>query len=206
MTGERILTPAKELSPAERSGSRSRSVRPGRLGALGLVGILAMGCVSLAGCGYRAGLELPSRWDDVGVEIFDNDGRDTLVPNLERDLHGELTAAVRRVVQGTLVDPSKADVVIRGRIIEYRRRQGIRTRDNRRLETGIRVRVRGELWERTGGDPEWVLLRHTVYTTHSGYLLEDRDEELDAQDRVLRNIADRLVLDLFAPEAYIPGP
>lgn len=157
----------------------------------------------LGACGYRAGLTLPEGWEAVGVEVFANDSRERLVRNLERDLQAEMAAAVRRLARVRLVAPEEADLVIRGRITDLRRRRGIRSPENELLETGVRIEVESELVERVAADGEPRVLGEARYATESGYRLEDPRLELDAQERVLRNIADRLVLDLLGPVAYV---
>jgi len=156
----------------------------------------------LGACGYRTGLTLPEGWAAIGVEVFANDSRERLVRNLERDLQAEMAAAVRRLARVRLVAPEEADLVIRGRITDLRRRRGIRSPENELLETGVRIEVESELVERVGdGEPR--VLGEARYATESGYRLEDPRLELDARERVLRNIADRLVLDLLGPVAYV---
>jgi hypothetical protein len=48
------------------------------------------------------------------------------------------------------------------------------------------------------------ILRETLVNDERGFLVEDPRGELDARALVLRNIADRLVLDLFGDLAYEP--
>ena len=155
------------------------------------------GLLLAAGCGYHSGLELEDSQASVGIEIFANDSESRLVTDLERDLHTAMTRAVARLVHAPIVAPEKADLVLRGRIVDYRRRSGIRDDDNVLLETGIRVEVEGELW-----NPSGKRLASAAYANHAGYVLSDPDGELGAQERVLANVAERLVLDLFASVAY----
>jgi hypothetical protein len=51
-------------------------------------------------------------------------------------------------------------------------------------------------------DQQDEVLRRVSVSDESGFRLEEPNGELDARDRVLRRIADRIVLELFAPLDY----
>lgn len=155
----------------------------------------------LGSCGYKSGLTIGHETRTVGIEIFDNSSRQRLVPNLERDLHRAMTNAVVEVLNATVVDPSEAQLVIRGSLVDFRRRSGIRNSDNELLETGIRIAVSAELFEVDSGAKE-TSLATTSYASRSGYVLSDSNGESAATARVLDNVAQWVVLDLFAPLAY----
>lgn len=163
--------------------------------------------LALAACGYRTGLTVPEGAKTVGVEFFGNDGP---LRDLEVELQSELAQSLERMAHLRLVDPLSADVVVRGRIIDYRRRGGIRSRDNKMLESGVRITVEAELLdpERRYDSAGKLLaprrLRGTRTSAESGFRLEEPDGERAARARVLRNLADRLALDLFAEVAYEP--
>jgi hypothetical protein len=166
---------------------------------------------SLAGCGYRTGFTVPEQ-RAVGVAIFDNVSRER---DLERELHAALTESVERLVDAPLVSPSSADLRIDGRITEYVRRSGIRSKDNVRLETGVRITVVADLIRPTvpsldsasGPMAEPVeVLRQVVVSEERGYLLEDPVGETRAREMVLRHIADRVVIELFADLAFPEEP
>jgi lipopolysaccharide assembly LptE-like protein len=185
-------------------------------------------CLALAACGYSTGLTIPQAPEPmlqvpapsvaqgaaepavpvgplrtVGVEFFANDSP---VRDLERDLQAALSRSVERLVRAPLISPKHSDVVLRGRILDYARRSGIRSPQNQLLETGVRIVVEGELARRPapGQDPAdpSLILRRTRFGTESGYRLLETQGEADARTRVLENLADRLVLDLFAPLDY----
>lgn len=164
-----------------------------------------LGLLLLAGCGYSTGFVLPEAEATVGVEFF---GNESPLRNLEADLHGYLTDSVSRLVHARLVAPDDADYVIRGTVRDFRRRKGIRSPDNVRFETGVRITARAQLLKR--GAPEDAQALDLVYdsrfTTQSGYLLEDPHGEADAIDRVLRNLADEVVLEMFSQLALQPAP
>ena len=163
-----------------------------------LLGVLA------PACGYRFGLTLPDRAETVAVEIFANDTR---LRDLERDFHQELTQSLSRRVSARLVSVREADLVVRGRLIDFSRRSGIRSTDNELLESGVLIAVEARLERRRPeGEPE--LLTSASHVAESGYLLDDprliggTESELEARERALRNLADRLVMELFEPVSY----
>jgi hypothetical protein len=165
--------------------------------------VLAGLALALLGCGYRAGFTIPEQ-KTVGVAIFGNTSKER---DVERDLHGALSEAVQRLVASPLVTPSTADYLIDGYVVEYARRSGIRSKDNVRLETGVRISVVAELVRQTGRAdgrepaPEDVVRRVTVFDER-GYLLADPLGESRARELVLRNLAERIVVELFADLAF----
>jgi hypothetical protein len=170
------------------SGARRRAAAALR-GLLAALGLGALGA-GLAGCGYSTGQVITVERRSVGVEIFDNGSRE---PDLERDLHLVLSRSVRDLVHAPLVAPAEAELRLQGGILEYRRRGGIRSADNELLETGVGLTVEARLVDREGV----VLATSRPGTVWVGYLVDEVEGEVDARDRALRNIADRIVLDLF---------
>lgn len=182
------------------------------------------------GCGYTTGLRVPPGIDTVGVEVFGNDGR---LRDLEFDLQEALSDSTRRLVHAPLVDPRDADLVLRGRIVEYRRRGGIRSTDNELLEDGVRITVEVQLVRRfpqsivaPGPEPDRSALepasrddRSTLPTTapnervlrpmratqEFGFRIAETNGEALARERTLLNLADRIVLDLFGTLSYESG-
>jgi len=184
---------------ALRRGARPER-RPARtrLPARALVPLALLVALGAAACGYRAGLTLPEHTETVGVEVFDND---SLLRNIELDLAQSLARAVTDRVSAPLVPSGRADVVVRGRIVDYRRRGGIRTRENELLETGIRFSVEASLVRRSTGE----VLRETSTSLWSGYFAGDLESELAARDRAFVYLAEELVLDLFRPPDRTEG-
>jgi hypothetical protein len=156
--------------------------------------LASLALLSLGACGWHTGLVAPGGGRSVGVEVFDTAER-VLERNLEPRLHDELSRAVSDLVDAPLVEARDADLVIRGRIAEYRRRGGIRSSDNELLESGLRLRITAELVRGSTGE----LLGNTSAEMRSGYVLEGLGAETAARDRALRSIAETLVLDLFHP-------
>ncbi len=165
-----------------------------------VLGLVLASLVALPGCGYRRALPPPPGASSVGVAFFLNE---TPERDLERELALELAAAVRDLVQAPLEDPSRADVVVTGRLTDYRRRGGIRDPQNRLLESGVSVLVEAWLADGRTGAP---LTSKVIVTSSIGYLIPEPGGELQARSRGLRHLADRIVLDLFQPTAPPPLP
>ena len=145
----------------------------------------------LSGCGYSTGLQLAPEYGSLGVEVFENE---TQVRDVERDLHVAMTHFVRDRVSTALRAPGRADLVLRGEIIDFRYRGGIRSAGNQQLETGLSVVARASLWSR--GEEELVA-GPVLASTQVGYSLDAPFGEQDARKRVLENLAERLLLDLM---------
>jgi hypothetical protein len=144
-------------------------------------------------CGYSSSLRASETQRTVGIEVF---GNTSFERDLERLFYDEMARAVRDSCDAELVDPSRADWVIRGDIRSYRRRSGIRSPDNVLLETGVYVEVQAALFERGAPAPK---APPSVAGTWVGFIIDGPEAERDARDRALRNIADELVLELFIP-------
>ncbi len=163
---------------------------------------------AMAACGYHTGLTVPDGMRTVGVEFFGNEGP---LRDVEVQLQSELAQAVERMVPVRIVDPTHADMIVRGRVLDYSKRGGIRSEDNKLLETGIRITVEASLVDPTphfdsDGKPlPPRVLRKALTSTASGYRIEEPDGERAARARALRNLADRLTLDLFGAVAYESG-
>lgn len=161
------------------------------IGRLALLLPLTLGLVA---CGWHTGLVAPGGGKSVGVEIFAT-GERVIERNLEPQLHDELSRAVLDLVDAPLVSTGDAELVIRGRIAEYRRRGGIRSPDHELLESGLRLQVTAELVRAATGE----ILSTSSAGIRSGYVLEGPGAETAAQARALHHIAETLVLDLFQP-------
>lgn len=155
------------------------------------VGLLAIG--ALPACGYSSGLRVTETHRTIGLEVF---GNTSFERDLERLFYDEMARAVRDMCDAELVDPARAELVIRGEIQSYRRRSGIRSTDNELLETGVYIQVEAALYERGAPEPK---SPPTTAGTWVGYIIDGPQNERDARDRALHNIADELVLELFVP-------
>lgn len=161
--------------------------------------------VAVASCGYKSGFVLPDG-QSIGVKVFDNQCK---LRDVEMRLHPYLTDAVQRFVAAELVGPAQASVWIEGVVLEYSRRGGIRSPANVQLETGVHVVVLARLVQRVREHPEGlpsIVLREITVSDERGYIVADPLGESAAVASVLRNIADRVVLDLVADLAYEDAP
>jgi len=153
----------------------------------------------LVGCGWHAGLSVPPGAHSVGVEAVRREGA-----VLERGLEPEMTAALSEAVVDwvglPLVAPSEADLVVRGVVLDYRRRGGVRNRNNELLETAVLVRASAELYDRRSGTSGPVV----TVQQWSGYTLEDSSSESEARRRAIRHVANTLILELFEPDGGAP--
>jgi hypothetical protein len=158
---------------------------------------LALGTIVLCSlapaCGYSTGLSVSERYHSIGIAVFGNDSYER---DLERPLYDEISRAIRNYADAPIVDPEHADVVVRGTIKTYHRRPGIRSPENKLLETAVIVDVEAGLYKRGSDAP----LHGVIHAPGSvGYVVGPTQNEQDARNRDLRLIAERLVLDLFAP-------
>jgi hypothetical protein len=165
----------------------------------------------LAGCGYRTGLVLPEgQGSSVAIGIFDNDSK---LRDLEAPLNAAIAQSAERLLDAKLTAPERADYVMRGRILSYEKRGGIRSAENELLETGVIIVVEAELVRGLAPIPDAEVnaseeppgpVARTRASATAGFRLDEPDGERLARERCLRNLADRIVLDLFAPLAYEP--
>lgn len=156
-------------------------------------GALALLLVLAPGCGYSTGLALRERYPNVGVEIF---GNESFERDLERAVHDELTRSMRDLTDVELRVPSRADFVVRGVVKTYHRRGGIRSTDNKLLETGVTIGLEASLFQRGLERP---LGPPAKAEGQIGFTLDEPEAERIARDRLLRHLADELVLELFSP-------
>jgi len=172
---------------SRRSSWGAERVSAGR--RLGLGALLLLG----AGCGYSTRLALAPRYTSLGIELFGNSSPER---DLERELHEALVRSAATLLDATLVPVPRAGLVLRGEVLEYHRRSGIRSRENVQLETGLTVRVRAELYDPSAGA---VVAGPITESTRVGFTLDRRAaNESEARARVLANLAERLILDLAA--------
>ena len=151
-----------------------------------LLGLL----MALGSCGYRVGLQLPEGQRRIGVELFAND---SLQPDLERGLHEALTRSLRDRTEAELVRPSRASLVVRGRVLDYSRRGGIRSPQNRWLESAVTISAEAQLIQVSDGKQ----LAQARGGTQVGFSFGVEGGEVGAAQRALDNLADQLILELF---------
>jgi hypothetical protein len=153
---------------------------------------LALLAGALASCNYHSGLSAPRDARSVGVDIFDN-------TSPVRDIEAEIAQRIARVltdrVDVRIAPPHEADLVIRGTVVNIRRRGGVRSPENELVESAIFIQLDATLEVRETGE----ILARTSPSIWSGYIVErDRDEEI-AFARALVSLTERIVLDLFRP-------
>jgi hypothetical protein len=179
----------------------ARSAVLSRANAVGVVAALV--CSVLAACsGWRigSGTALPAE-ATVGVQFLDNR---TWVPDLEIEVTRILTDAVIDHVGRRPDHPSSADYVVRGAVIDYARRAGVRTRENQLLETGVTIGIEVELVRKSDG----VVVSRASRAWNAGFAVDARGLATDApaereqRERLLRHLGEGLVLDLFRAPAY----
>jgi len=173
--------------------------------------IAAVLCLSAASCGYSAGLRAPEGHNSIGLELF---GNSSDLRDLEADLYQAISLSMNQLVQSPLVAPDDADLVVRGRILEYRRRGGARDEKNLLQETGVRISLEAYLFNPSTGQQVGQLAQSTIetgYTVGQGSLdtstidetrrdpTLERSNEVSARARTLRLAAEELVFELFAP-------
>lgn len=153
--------------------------------------IWALALATLGGCGYSTGLRLAPGYSTIGIEVFGNDSPER---DLEREFHAALTRATRDLVDAELVSPERASLVMRGKVLAYYFRGGIRTADNVQVEAGLTISVEATLWDPLRDEP---VAGPVVALTPVGFTLDDASNEEEARSRLVANIAERLVLDLL---------
>ena len=185
-------------------------------GALSVVAAALTG-LALTGCGYSTNMRLPDGFSSVGIEYFENT---TDLRNLEADLYQALSESVMLFVAEPLAAPDDSDLILRGAIIEYRRRGGVRNEFNRLSETGVRIIVEAQLFDRHTGQAVGELARITKET---GYIVGEGSldtstldetrrnptlelqEERRARARTLRLLSEELVFELLALPRPLPS-
>ena len=166
---------------------------------LGLVLLAAL--TALASCGWRAGLPRPNGAETLGVEFPANDSK---LRDLEIDLAQALAEAALDRVSLKPVAPGSADLVMRGRIVDFRRIGGIRRPENDLAESRDTIRLELQLMDRRTGR----VLGDTSRAIGAGFVVEADEaatiarDERAAQLRAARNLAELLILELFDPLAY----
>ncbi|MFT7484483.1 MAG: hypothetical protein ACI9F9_000323 [Candidatus Paceibacteria bacterium] len=159
--------------------------------------LLALGCAS---CGYSSGVRLPGDAKTLGIAFVENDSP---FPELEREFYATLTTQASRMVTGVLVAPSRAEVVIRGTIDDYRRLHGTQSALGQLQESGIRIRAHA--WLESGMDGERIgAVLHFDQAVR--YIITVREDEGGARRSVIQNICEEMVLDLFAQPDEAPEP
>jgi len=153
--------------------------------------VLFLGC--LAACGYSTGIRVKDRVGGVGITVF---GNKTLEPDLERDFQDEFSRAIRSYTDAHIQPPETAEILVRGTVLHYQRRGGIRSSDNELLETGVFVETEAGLYDRR---TDRALGPQRTARVWIGFVLDEFEGEASARARAIRFVTEQLVLELFAP-------
>lgn len=161
--------------------------------------LLCLAAAWTAACGYQTGLSpaLPDGQaaESIGIEIF---GNETLLPNIEQPLHAATSDSARRFLDLELLSPRRADLVLRGSIKDFQRREGARTPDNLFVETRDVLLIEATLVDRARG----VTLGSTTVETVVGSAIDVPGREPIQRERGLKVAADQIVLSLLADLEY----
>jgi hypothetical protein len=157
---------------------------------------IALLALTLCGCGYSAGVRLPEGYRTVGVTVFGNAGPE---PHLERDFYESLSRQTSRMLDADLVAPDRAELVIRGQIVDFRRLYGVLSPDNELLQTGVRMTISAWIEDRS---LEVRLGETLAFDQSVRYVVRTGEEQLGASHDAIEHIAQELLLDLFTQRSY----
>lgn len=133
----------------------------------------------------------------IGVELFDRSRR-VLERDLEPIVHDGLTRALLDY-QGLELRPvDEADLILRGSVVDYRRRGGVRSETFQLLETGVHLKLDAELVDRRSG----IVLSRATPRTWSSYALDGVPREAAARERGFDFLARKLLFELFSEAGH----
>lgn len=164
-----------------------RHRRPTRFGAA----LLAAAALGAPGCGYGIGFQPPPGVHTVSVPIFFN----ATFP-LRREVEFDLTSAFRQEIQARsslrIVDESSSpDLVVRGRILEFRERVVAEGRYDVKTESSIVAKVELRIENYLDGK-----LRVEMISDVEPFSIEAGETFQTGTQRAIRNIAEKLVVAL----------
>jgi len=158
--------------------------------------LAALLLVPLVGCGYSSGVRLPLEAETVGVAVFENT---TAFPAVERELYVALSDQAARMVNAEVAAPSRADITVRGRILEYRRLYGVVNVDNQLVQTGVFVTLQAWLEDNRLGERVGEAL---TFDQGVRYVIRVGEEEEGARRQALAQLSQEILLDLFSQRDY----
>jgi len=161
-------------------------------------GLLASLLLGLCACGYSAGLRAPLGAKTLGVSVFDND---SMYPELERELYQALSDQAARMVSADVATPTRADLAITGRILEYERLYGVTGIENQLLQTGVRVRLSAWLEDRRLGERVGQVI---VVDQAVRYVIDAGQGEATARQDALAQLGQEILVDLLTQADYRP--
>lgn len=172
-----------------------RSAGPRRALAAVRRGVV-LALLALGSCGYSTGVRLPEGYQSVGVTVFENTGPE---PRLERDLYESLSRQASRMLDAELLAPDRADLVIHGRIIDFRRLSGVLSSEFELQQTGVRIILSAWIEDRRLGA---TLGDALSFDQSVRYIVRVGEEQLGARREALEHISQELLLDLFTQVEY----
>jgi hypothetical protein len=152
----------------------------------------------LGSCGYSAGLRPPLEARSLGVAVFDNDSN---FPELERELYAALSDQAARMVAAEVAAPGRADLVVRGRILDYERLYGVIGVENQLLQTGVRVRLSAWLADPRSGER---VGRALTFDQAVRYVIDAGEGEAGARRDALAQLSQEVLVDLLTQAEYRP--
>jgi hypothetical protein len=160
---------------------------------LALAVLPVFGCVWLTGCaGYRVGPVLTADYKSVAVPMFRNS---TLVPQLEAQVTNAIIKRLQADGALQVHAEENADIIVAGRITDYRR-LALRSL---RLDTGVtreyRIRITAELEVRDRRTGRPVFKTRTVSGSAETFIGQDQQT---AEFQVLPLVADDLARQVVA--------
>jgi hypothetical protein len=159
--------------------------------SLSVISLFSISLMAGSGCGYHLGYQTPPGVRTVSVPIFQND----TFP-LRRDVEYDLTSAFRQEIQARtslrVIDESASpDLVVRGRILEFRERVVAEGPLDEVIESNLVALVELQIENYLDG---------TVETRRAGnvepFSIQAGESFEDGRRRAIRNIAEKLVVAL----------
>jgi len=161
--------------------------------------LILVAATFLNGCGYTTSSTLPGHLKTIYIDRLANEisytsstSREVYFPLLEVDARNAIIDRFQFDGNLTLTDTDRADLVLKGKLIEYER-QGLRFTDNDTIqEYRVNVVVALELWDMTKGEIKWAEPRFVGQATYFLSGPEATTEESAVQE-ALKDLARRIV-------------
>ena len=178
-----------------RAGERTQNRMPLR----GKFALLILGLsltLGVSSCGYTHGVLLPEEATSIGVAVFDNT---SLFPEVEGEVFACMSTQASRMVSGRMLSPNRADLVVHGRILEYRRLGGAVDPQGRLLSSGVQVRLQAWIVDRRHGERIGQIVE---VDRPVRYIFGAGEAEIGARRAALENLCQGVVLDLLNQPDY----
>ena len=161
--------------------------------------LILAGVAFTNGCGYTTNSTLPGNLKTIYIDRLVNEvsytssgSRDVYFPLLEVDARNAIIDRFQFDGNLTLTDTDNADLVLKGKLIDYER-QGLRFSDDDTVEEyRIYVVVSLEMWDMSKGELKWSEPRFVGEATYFISGPEATSEESAVQE-ALKDLARRVV-------------